>query len=197
MTAHAPERVPGHPHPALPEVKASSRAEVLRFIAKILGLQFGFLFLHYAYDFFPTPLVSIFSGVNESTFQHLKIAFFAYIVVNAVEALARRRQIRDWGRFVFARVFSTTFLPWVIFILFYTCPAYIGRLDSIAADVVYANVMMLLITYSTLVLERTVETAEHGRDFQIVVMALFLISVSLYVIFTYRMPWLDMFVPAE
>ena len=44
-------------------------------ILKIVLFQLLFLLLHYLYDWFPNSITTIFSGINESVYQHMKICF--------------------------------------------------------------------------------------------------------------------------
>jgi len=51
--------------------------------AYLLSHSFVYLcifdFLHYCYDWFPNVFIQIFSGINESFFQHWKIGYYSYI----------------------------------------------------------------------------------------------------------------------
>jgi len=58
----------------------------------LLGI---FIILHYAYDFFPNVVFQIFSGINESVFQHMKIAFYSYIILTIIEFFVFKKKITD------------------------------------------------------------------------------------------------------
>ena len=64
-------------------------------IWKIIIFQVVFLILHYLYDWFPCQVTQIFSGTNESVFQHMKIGFYSYLVVAFIEFLLIRKNIQD------------------------------------------------------------------------------------------------------
>ena len=40
-----------------------------------------FLILHYLYEWFPNIITQIFSGTDESLYQHLKIGFYDYLIL--------------------------------------------------------------------------------------------------------------------
>ena len=164
-----------------------------RALWKLGGLWAGFLVLHYAYDFVPIFPLKLISGTNESFFQHAKIAFFAYLVVNGVEFAIRRRAIQNGERFLFARLLSTTLLPWFVFLTWYAAAAFYGQLPSVFLEILYANLALLAAGICTLIMEKSLETMSYSRGLKTVVLALFVLSVFYYVIFTFRLPWTDFF----
>jgi len=164
-----------------------------RFLWKLAGFWVGFLVLHYAYEFFPILPFKLISGTNESFFQHAKVAFFAYLAVNGVETLVRRRMMESRGRFLFARVFSTTLVPWFVFLTWYAAAAFYGQLPTVFLEIVYANLALLAAGACILVVEGGLEGISYGRGLKTVLLVLFLLSLSYYVIFTFRVPWTDFF----
>ena len=59
----------------------------LPLFAWIIICQFVFLLLHYLYDWFPGSVSAIFSGINESVYQHMKIGFFSALIVVLIEVV--------------------------------------------------------------------------------------------------------------
>ena len=162
-------------------------------LLKALAIQVAFIVLHYSYDFFPNLITKTFSGTNESTFQHLKIAFFATIFVNVVEYFIKRKQITDQNNFIFSRMAATTILPWIIFLGFYTPIAFYGQYHSVLAEIVSANVVLYASSAASILLQNHVENSQPTPAFQVMVSLLFLISFSMFIVFTYKAPWTDMF----
>lgn len=161
--------------------------------AKVVGLWAMFLLLHYAYDWFPVFPFKLISGTNESIFQHMKIGFYAYLLVNIVEYLVRRKQLQNVGTFIHTRLFTTTMVPWFIFVLWYIAAAYYGRLPTEFLEILYANVSVILVGICVGITEVALERAPHNHAFRVMSAALFLISVSQFTIFTFRLPWCDVF----
>jgi hypothetical protein len=164
-----------------------------RLSLKLAGFWVGFLVLHYAYEFFPILPFKLISGIDESFFQHAKVAFFAYLAVNAVEYLIRRREIEDLQGFVFSRLFSATILPWFVFLAWYAAAAYYGRLPTVFLEILYSNIALILAGICTLIMEGSMEGITYGRGFKAVIVALFVVSISYYILFTFRLPWADVF----
>ena len=67
-------------------------------------------------DWFPGTISRIFSGIDESVFQHLKLGFWAYALAS----------IGDKGAFAFSRALSVAIVPWLIFLFWYGVAAVFG-----------------------------------------------------------------------
>jgi hypothetical protein len=160
---------------------------------KLLGFWAGFLILHYSYDFLPILPIKLISGINESFFQHIKTVFFAYLIVNLVEYLTRGKDIENGESFIFSRLFSTTILPWFVFIIWFMAPAYYGPIENVAVEILYANIALLLSGFCALVVEQTMDGIRYQNLSKVVIIGLFVISLSLYIIFTFKLPWADVF----
>ena len=169
------------------------------YVFKLVGFWVGFLVLHYAYEFFPILPFKLFSGIDESFFQHAKVAFFAYLAVNLVEYLVRRRRpVQEGGiesveGFAFSRLFSNTILPWFVFFAWFAAAAFYGRLPTVFLEILYSNIALLLAGICVLVMENSMEGMAYSRGFKAVILVLLVLSVSYYVIFTFRLPWADFF----
>ena len=163
-------------------------------LAKTLAFYGVFMTLYVAYKFLPVFPVNLISGVTESNFQHYKEGFYSYLIVNLVEYLVHRKQVQDRVSYVYSRLFATIILPWVIFLLWYIAPAVVGRWPNNVYEIVYANVITLLVGAVTVLLERSLETATYQRAQKTVLIILFLASILLYFVFTYQLPWADVFV---
>lgn len=164
---------------------------------KVLAFYAVFMLMYALYRFFPLPLFDLFCGVCESNFQHYKAGFFAYLIVSLLEYLLARRRMGNRNRFIFSRLAATTFLPWVMFILWYTGPAIFGRLPSIPLEILYANLITLLVGLFTVVLERSYESAAPSHPAWLALIVLFSLSIFIFIVFTYQLPWADVFVEPD
>ena len=54
-----------------------------------------FLLLHYSFEWFPNLLTQIFSGTEESVFQHCKVGFYAYLILIVLEYAVFRKKIKE------------------------------------------------------------------------------------------------------
>ena len=161
---------------------------------KVVGFWAGFMVLHFAYDFAPILPLRLLSGVDESVFQHMKICFYAYLLVSAIEYVIRRKRlIISREAFAFSRLLAALLVPWLMFILWYMAPAYYGHIASVFVEILYANIIMLLLGFCAVALEQGFEAIRYTPTLKGVIIALVLISISLYTIFTFRLPWVDVF----
>lgn len=160
---------------------------------KLIGLWSGGLRIHYAYDFFPIPFLKVFSGINESFFQHAKVTFVTYALINLFEYALRRSTIPNLESFVFSRLFTTTMLPWFIFILWFTGPAYFGQIPNVVVEIAFANIALITSGLFAIIIENGIEKIPFNKAQKLAISVLFMIALSQFIIFTYRLPWVDVF----
>lgn len=164
-----------------------------RILIKVLAVQVVFLFLHYAYDWFPNAVTTLFSGTDESTYQHMKIAFFSSLLVSLGEGLLLRGRLAQPARFLFPRLFTAVLLPFLVMVFFYTGPAYFGRFTNLTVEIVAANLSLVAASSVSFIVERALESAESSPGLRWAIVLLFVVMLSELVIFTYRLPWADVF----
>lgn len=169
------------------------RIKKIPILVKVILLQVLFLVLHYLYDWFPNDLVSMISGINESVYQHMKIGFFAYIMLVVIEYLIIWKNINSINKFIYSRLFTASYYPLVMMVIFLLGPMVFGHFQSTAAEIIFANIALLLTSLSALVIESHVEGAKPLLGFKVVAILLFLVSLSQFIIFTFRLPWFDIF----
>lgn len=95
----------------------------LYIVGFFLVLIFG-SFLHFSYDLSgESKLVAVFSSVNESTFEHLKLFFWPYVFFTIFERLKCGYK----KNFVFVKMLSLFFGMAVIVTVFYAYTAVLGK----------------------------------------------------------------------
>ena len=164
---------------------------------KSLAFWGVFMILYFIYRYFPIFPFSLICGITESCFQHFKAGFFSYFIVNLIEYGVSRRKITDMDKFVYPRIAATIVLPWIIFLLWYIAPAVIGPWPNNVYEIVYANIITLLVGIFTVILEMGLETASYSKSFKFILIVLFFVSILLYIVFTYQLPWADVFVEPD
>jgi len=156
-----------------------------------------FIILHFAYDLTHWSFLAPFCGVNESVFQHLKMAFWSYFFVSLIEySIVRRKLSRKF--FWYPRLLSAIIVPWFAMLIWYLVPALHGRVESLALEVLWS----IFTTYSSGIIGAVVEgnievISEFRLEFKIAILTLFVTSAFLYVWFTYNPPWIDVFINPE
>ena len=143
--------------------------------------------LHFTFELSGSqPVVGVFSAVNESVWEHLKLGFWPALVWALVELRYLKNSANN---FVFAKTVGIYLLPVVIPILFYSYTAVLGEgvlvidiLTFVAAVIVGQLVSYKLLTYRQL--PDSLNT--------ISLFALVLLGVA-FVLFTFYPPHLPLF----
>jgi hypothetical protein len=165
---------------------------------KIFLVYVVFMAMYGLYKVFPIFPLSIICGIYESNFQHYKAIFFAFLIVDAIEFWVYRKQVKNGATFWYPRLLSATISPWPVFILWYIVPAVYGKLPEEFLEIIYANIMTILAATCTVTLERGFQQVTYTRGLKIVVWILLLISVLLYMVFTFsHLPWADVFIEPQ
>lgn len=166
-------------------------------LGKTLLFWLVFLSIMFLYRSFPVFPLSVIAGMDESNFQHYKHGFFAYLLTGGIEYLLFRRRITDRQAFWYSRLTMALFVPWLIFLIWYIVPATAGQLP-VPLEIGWANVAVFLVGICAVLLERDWETAAKSRSGRMVLWVLLLLSVALFLRFTYGpLPWADVFVEPE
>ncbi|MGQ9816848.1 MAG: DUF6512 family protein [bacterium] len=159
------------------------------FIKSILYL-IVFSLLHFGYDWTQWVFLKPFCGINESVFQHLKMAFWAYFITTIIEYFIINKKNNN---FWFPRFFSVTIIPWIIFLIWYLAPALIGKFPLSVYELVWALFVTYLSGIIAGIVEKNLEQYEFTIYFRTIIFVLLLISALLYICFTYQLPWVDVF----
>lgn len=164
-----------------------------------LGLAYlVFLVMYGLYKAIPVFPLSIPCPTVESNFQHFKGAFFTFLIVDGVEWLMYRRRLPAGQDFWNGRLLAAVLAPWPVFLLWYIAPALYGKFPAIWMEVIYSNVITVLSFLSILILERGFLRMPFTRELKVVLWILLLVSVMLYMIFTFsHLPWADVFVEPQ
>ena len=138
--------------------------------------------------------MATFSGINESFLQHAKIGFVAYSLTSLGEYLLRGRRQPNPKAFFNARVMTTLILPWIMFIVWYTVPAFYGHpMPTVAAEVVYANFTLLIVGAILAFIEVDLEKVTLSMMKEKILWFLCALTLVELVIFTFNIPWEDFF----
>ena len=156
-----------------------------------------FSVLHFGYELTGWKFLIPICGINESVFQHLKMAFWAYIITSALERIPSKGKDSDSvpkAEFWYSRFLSAVIGPWLIFILWYFLPAVYGRAKSLFVDLSWS----LLVTFTAALfaaqLERETQKLTLSKDTRLLIIFLVVASGFLFVFFTFKLPWIDLFI---
>lgn len=141
--------------------------------------------LHFLYDLHPSPLTAAISGVNESTWEHMKLMFFPMLIF----ALFQRRFFPDREDFWCIKLRSTLLGLAMIPVIFYTYNGVIGKSpDWINIAIFFISAAIAYTREAYLMHSNTVK-CPHPR---LALAILCIIGIS-FVIFTFAPPQISIF----
>lgn len=173
------------------------KSSTTHLIGKTLLFWLVFLIIMFLYRVFPFFPFSMISGTSESNFQHYKMGFFAYLITSGIEYWLFRKKIAARQSFLYSRLTSVLFLPWIIFLVWYIAAAVVGQMP-VTLEIIWANLVVLLVGLFSVTLERGWEKAVFPRSSRIVIWVLLFLSIALFLRFTFGpLPWADVFVEPD
>ncbi|MDO4542166.1 MAG: DUF6512 family protein [Bacillota bacterium] len=96
-----------------------------KFIAEILFILILGTLLHFTYEFFNyNKVAAIFSAVNESTWEHLKLVYMPFFLLGIASLISRKKSA---GLYVYAKGAGAVIGSFSVIIIFYTYTGIIGR----------------------------------------------------------------------
>jgi hypothetical protein len=160
------------------------------FFYELAGIVFIIVFgsiVHFTFEWSGSQaIVGVFSAVNESVWEHLKLGFWPAIVFALIEYRYLRKLT---GNFLFAKTVGIYLIPVVIMVLFYSYTAILGE-SILVIDIltfVIAVIVGQLVSYRLL----TWKTLPYNLN-RISLIALILLGLA-FVLFTFYPPQLAMF----
>ena len=152
-----------------------------------------FAILHYLYTLSPNPFFQAISGKDESVFQHLKMGFFAYLFLIGIDYLLSRKRIDKSSSFIFSRLLATILIPWLIFIIWYLVPAFVGSELPLAYELVWALSVVFIIGIFASIIDNNTEKIMYSLSAKIIISVLIVISTFIFIWFSFKLPWIDVF----
>ncbi|HAE86153.1 MAG TPA: hypothetical protein DCG78_06580 [Anaerolineaceae bacterium] len=158
-------------------------------LMKLLGFWLAFIALHFAYDFFTSPFLAVFSGTSEAVAQHIKMSYFAYTFVSLGEYFIRRVEPEYRLQFLDSRLLGVLIVSLATF-LWYIVSAIRGAgMPTLGLEVIYANAALLLVGFGTLLIERDLSATQLSKAGRAAAVIFFLLLGAILVIGSFRVPW--------
>ncbi|NHK33088.1 MAG: hypothetical protein FK730_17195 [Asgard group archaeon] len=153
-----------------------------------------FAILHYLYTLSPNPFFQVISGIDETVFQHLKMGFIGYLLLIGIDYLIIRKRVENKISFVFSRLISSLLVPWIIFIVWYLVPAFVGHEIGFGRELAWALIVVFLTGLAVSFVDENTEKFEYNLAVKIVIGILVVISLIIFIWFSFEIPWIDVFV---
>ena len=157
---------------------------------ELAGIVFIIIFgsiLHFTFEWSGSQaVVGVFSSVNESVWEHLKLGFWPAVAFALIEFKYLKKSTNN---FLFAKTVGIYLIPVVIMVIFYSYTAILGE-SILVIDIlsfVIAVIVGQLVSYRLL----TWKTLPYNLD-RVSLIALLLLGLA-FVLFTFYPPQLAMF----
>jgi hypothetical protein len=156
-------------------------------IAGIIFIIFLGSALHFTYEFSgESKIVGVFSAVNESVWEHMKLAFWPSLIWLAIEYYPFRKIAKN---FFSAKAIGTYLMVFLIPLVFYSYTSVTGE-SIFAIDIttfIVAVVLGQLLSYAILKYKKLPALAE------VIAVALLILLAASFIIFTFYTPHLPIF----
>ena len=143
--------------------------------------------LHFLFEWSgESPFVAPFAAVNESVWEHLKLAFWPA----AVWTLLERNPLRTRGNnFWLARATGVTLMPLLIVVLFYGYTFLLGD-NALFLDI---TIFVVAVCAGQYVSYRLLKGDERSPSLNLVAPAIIVVLAVLFIVFTFSTPHVGLF----
>lgn len=154
---------------------------------KLIAGYLFFIFFHQIYDILGGGVVATILGEGiESIYAHMKMYFYAYVLVSIIEYLMRRRQIASADSFWTTRALIAASFPWMSIAIWFIPVALGFELGN--NELAYSLVMTALGLYFAFRMDEGLEGVEFRPALKALVWIAFLAAVITYVGFSFQVP---------
>ncbi|MCX8094747.1 MAG: DUF6512 family protein [Caldisericia bacterium] len=137
-------------------------------------------FLHFLFELSGNSIiVAYFAAVNESTWEHLKLAFFPALIFSIIEYPFVKKHVKNY---FFGKVIGFYIMPITIIVLFYGYKI-LFKSNSLIWDIFIFVLSVFLGEY--VAYKFLIKKENLGKNYIIISIILFIIIFSLFSIFTY------------
>jgi len=162
----------------------------LAFRWEVASLPFVFVagsLLHFTYDWFDrSPWIAPFAAIDESVWEHLKLAFWPAVAFSVLEAVVFGSHVRN---FVLAKAVGLSVAPLTIVLGYYGYTSVLG-FHTLAADLGLFGIAVTLGAAASLAVFAVGDFAVRGR---IVGFAVIVAWIAAFASFTFQKPPLGLF----
>ncbi len=152
----------------------------------IAGYVF-FLFFHQIYDILGGNLLGKILGEGiESIYAHMKMFFYAYLLVSIIEYFLRRKQIASPGAFWTSRMLIASSFPWMSIAIWFIPEALGIQLGSY--ELAYSLVLTALGLYFAVRLDEGLSEVTFRPALKALIWLAFAASLITYTGFSFHVP---------
>jgi hypothetical protein len=155
---------------------------------KLFAVWIGFLLLHFSHETFPGPFFRLFGEANETTFFHMKMLFFAYLIISLIELAIRRKKLASPQTFFYSRSLIAAAFPWLTITMWFTAETVGLKLPIIPWELIYANIFTVLGIYLALRMEEVFEGVTLRPALKGMILLVLITALISYTAFSFTPP---------
>ncbi len=153
----------------------------------ILGYAL-YVFFHQIYDLTSGSVIGAILGEGiGSIYAHMKMLFYAYLVISVVDYFIQRRKGTLGTSFVFSRMLILAAVPWMMIIMYYAIEA-MGIVMPHSIDLAWALVCTALGIYFSIRLEEPFDNMPLRPAAKAMIVFAFVTALITYVGFSFKVP---------
>jgi len=146
-----------------------------------------FIFFHQIYDILGGGTLGAILGEGiESIYSHMKMYFYAYLVVSAIDYFVRRDPIVSAGSFWTRRMLVASSFPWMSIAIWFI-PVALG-FELGRYELYYSLAQTVLGLYFAIRLEEGLENVEFRPALKAMIWLAFLAALITYIGFSFHVP---------
>ena len=146
-----------------------------------------FVFFHQIYDILGGGTLATILGEGiESIYAHMKMYFYAYLVVNIIDFFLRRAQIPSAESFWTTRMLIAASFPWMSITVWFI-PVALG-FDLGARELIYSLIITAFGLYLAIRLEEGFQNMEFRPALKALIWVVFIAALITYVAFSFTPP---------
>ena len=146
-----------------------------------------FVFFHQLIDIIPGTFVgNLFGEGIESVYPHMKMLFYAYLVLSVIDYFLRRKEIK-LESFLYARMLILSAVPWMMIAIYYS-PEAIGLNLPMPVELIWGLIMTGVGVYICIRLEEPLDNMQLRGAAKAVILLAFLGTVITYAGFSFHVP---------
>jgi hypothetical protein len=154
---------------------------------KLIAGYLFFICFHQIYDVLGGGTLAAILGEGiESIYAHMKMYFYAYLLVSLIEYFLRRQQLASPGSFWISRMLIASAFPWMSIAIWFI-PVALGA-DLGQYELAYSLVLTLLGLYFAFRLDEGLEHVEFRPALQALIVLAFTAAFITYIGFSFHVP---------
>jgi hypothetical protein len=154
---------------------------------KLIAGYLLFIFFHQIHDILGGGVAGAILGEGiESIYSHMKMYFYAYLVVSAMDYYLRRANIASAGSFWTTRMLIASSFPWMSIAIWFI-PVALG-FELGKNELAYSLVMTVVGLYFAFRLDDGLENVEFGPALKAMIWLAFAATLITYVGFSFHVP---------